>query len=50
MIHILCVLLKTIGWMILGIFGVILGLLLLVLFSAIRYKVAGRKQDRKSVV
>ncbi len=46
MIHILCVLLKTIGWMILGIFGVILGLLLLVLFSAIRYKVAGRKQGQ----
>lgn len=46
MIHILGLLLKTIGWILLGILGVILGILLLVLFSAIRYTVAGKKQGR----
>lgn len=44
MIHILCLILKVIGWILLGILGIILGILLFVLFSAIRYCVDGKKQ------
>lgn len=47
MIHILGLLLKTIGWIMLGILGVILGILLLVLFSAVRYKAAGKKKGQE---
>lgn len=47
MIHILVLLLKTIGWIMLGILGVVLGLLFVILFSAIRYKAAGKKQGQE---
>lgn len=46
MIHILCLLLKIIGWILLGILGIILGILLFVLFSAIRYQIDGKKQGK----
>ncbi len=35
MIHVLALALKIIGWILLGILGLFLGLLLLVLFSAV---------------
>ncbi len=44
MIHILWLIIKIIGWILLGILGVILGILLFVLFSAICYRVDGKKQ------
>lgn len=46
MIHILCLILKIIGWILLGILGIILGILLFVLFSAIRYQIDGKKQGK----
>lgn len=46
MIHILCLILKIIGWILLGILGIILGILLFVLFSAIRYQIDGKKHGK----
>lgn len=40
------VVLKIIGWIILGILGLILGILLFVLFSAIRYQIDGSKNGK----
>ena len=38
--------LKLMGWLVLGILGLILGILLLVLFSAIVYRVDGKKEEK----
>lgn len=45
MVQILIFILKLIGWIVLGILGLILGVLLLVLFSAIRYRIDGKKEE-----
>lgn len=45
MVQILIFILKWIGWIVLGFLGLILGILLLVLFSAIRYRIDGKKED-----
>lgn len=46
MIQILLFILKLVGWILLGILGLILGILLLVLFCAVRYRVEGKKEDK----
>ena len=46
MIQGLLFILKLIGWIILGILGIILGILLFVLFSAVRYRIDGKKEEK----
>lgn len=46
MIHAAVLILKIIGWILLGILGIILGILLFVLFSAVRYRIDGEKKER----
>ncbi len=46
MIHVLALALKIIGWILLGILGLFLGLLLLVLFSAVCYRIDGTKNGK----
>lgn len=45
MIHILGLILKIIGWVLLWILGIFLGILLFVLFSAICYRIDGEKRE-----
>lgn len=45
MIELLFFILKWIGWVVLGILGLLLGILLLVLFGALRYRLDGKKAD-----
>lgn len=49
MIQGLLFIIKIIGWILLGILGLILGIFLVVLFSAIRYQIDGSKQEKLSV-
>ena len=46
MIHVLALALKIIGWILLGILGLFLGILLLVLFSAVCYRIDGTKNGK----
>ena len=46
MIHVLALTLKIIGWILLGILGLFLGILLLVLFSAVCYRIDGTKNGK----
>lgn len=46
MIQGLLFILKLIGWIILGVLGIILGILLFVLFSAVRYRIDGKKEEK----
>lgn len=48
MIQGLLFIIKIIGWGLLGILGLILGIFLVVLFSAIRYQIDGSKQEKLS--
>lgn len=46
MIQLLLFILKLIGWILLGVLGLILGILLLVLFCAVRYRIDGKKEEK----
>jgi hypothetical protein len=46
MIHAVALIFKIIGWILLGILGIILGILLFVLFSAVRYQIDGEKKEK----